>query len=59
MELEVVGSSDAVIRVERIGTTILHDGLSKSGEWYWSAENVGKGNFACSDAVIRVSIICM
>ena len=60
MELEVVGRSDAMIRVGKFETEVLCSGLSESGERHWSAENVFPfPTFVCSDAMIRVSVICM
>ena len=59
MELEFVGGSDAMIRVEQIRRGILRGNSSESREWYWDAENIGKENFVCSDAVIRVSVVCI
>ena len=49
-----------MIRVEESETEFVRGGLSESGERHWSAENVFPfPTFVCSDAMIRVSVICV
>ena len=48
-----------MFRVEESETEFVRGGLSESGELRWSAENVRQRKFVCSDAMIRVSVICV